>query len=148
MVNYADLMMRPTARRRTAATWRSEENFKVLKDLEERNLHRAGRRQLRRPEGAARRRQVPQASTARRSSAFYLSNVEQYLNQDGIWPQLLRQRRDAAARRAQHVHPLRRAAAGGPAAAASMTYLGSMHAETRGCGTGRQPPASGVRTSR
>ena len=80
--------------------------------------------------------------------AFYLSNVEQYLNQDGIWPQLLRQCRDAC-RSTTHSTFIRSAQGGGRGYGGGglMSYLGSMREETRGCGTGRQP-ASGVRTPR
>ena len=38
-------------------------------------------------------------------SAFYVSNVEQYLFQDGKATRLLRERRDAAADRGERVHP-------------------------------------------
>ena len=39
-------------------------------------------------------------------SAFYLSNVEQYLNMDGIWMDFCRNASRAADRREQPVHPL------------------------------------------
>ena len=39
-------------------------------------------------------------------AAFYVSNVEQYLRAKAAWT-VLRQRRVAAARRVEHVHPQR-----------------------------------------
>ena len=65
----------------------------MLKDLEERNLivpvvgNFGGPKALR----AVGQVHPDHGATV---SAFYLSNVEQYLNQDGIWGAVLRQRRD------------------------------------------------------
>ena len=62
----------------------SEENFSVLKDLHERNLfvpvvgNFGGPKALR----AVGRYLKDHGATV---AAFYLSNVEQYLHQDGIW---------------------------------------------------------------
>ena len=63
----------------------SEEAFRFLKDLETPQPDRAGRRQFRRPARAQGGGPATCASTGPRVSAFYLSNVEQYLRQDGIW---------------------------------------------------------------
>ena len=67
MANYGDLMMATDGAGVSRSYLASEETFQVLKDLAGAEPVRAGRRQLRRAEGAARRRQVPHASTARPS---------------------------------------------------------------------------------
>ena len=90
----------------------SEENWAVMKDLETRNLivpvvgDFGGSKAI---------RAVGQYLKAHDAlvSAFYLSNVEQYLNRIGHRAGLPLQRRDAAARRVEYVHlhgrrPLRR----------------------------------------
>ena len=59
MANYADLMVATDARRASrGATSRAKRRFRFMKDLERAQSARAGRRQLRRPEGAARGRPV------------------------------------------------------------------------------------------
>ena len=84
MVDYATLMMAVDATGKSVSYLASEETFKTMKDLEERNLlvpvvgDFGGPKALRavgqyvREHGAT-------------VSAFYLSNVEQYLQQDGKW---------------------------------------------------------------
>jgi len=84
MVDYATLMMAVDATGKPVSYLASEETFKTMKDLEERNLlvpvvgDFGGPKALRavgqyvREHGAT-------------VSAFYLSNVEQYLQQDGKW---------------------------------------------------------------
>ncbi len=86
MVNYADLMSATDGAGINRSFLAIEENFQVLKDLEERNLlvpivgNFAGPKALR---TVGKYLKDHQATVA----AFYLSNVEQYLNQDGIWQQ-------------------------------------------------------------
>jgi len=81
---YADLM---TADDGTGKNWSylaNEENFKVMKDLETRNMvvpvvgNFAGPKALRAVATYLKQH-------AQIVSAFYLSNVEQYLRQDGLW---------------------------------------------------------------
>ena len=83
---YADLMMADDGKGQPHSFLASEENFTVLKELESRNLlvpivgNFAGPKALRgvgkyvREHGGV-------------VSAFYLSNVEQYLGREGIWGQ-------------------------------------------------------------
>ena len=83
----------------------SEENFLVLKELHQKNLlvpvvgNFAGPKALRAVGRYLKEREAI-------VSAFYLSNVEQYLDREGTKSRLLVQRRDAAARRVEPVHPL------------------------------------------
>jgi hypothetical protein len=84
MVSYGDLMMATDGSNISRSYLSSEESFKVLKDLHQKNLfvpvvgNFGGPKALRsvgkyvRDHGAT-------------VAAMYLSNVEQYLQQDGIW---------------------------------------------------------------
>jgi hypothetical protein len=82
--SYADLMTTPDSTGRNRSFLADEATFRVVQDLETRNLvvpvvgNFAGPKALR-----------SVASYLRRSgvtvSAFYVSNVEQYLRQDGLW---------------------------------------------------------------
>ena len=84
MTNYAQLMMAADPGGVSVSFLANEEHFRFLKDIERRNMvvpvvgNFGGARALRaigqyvREHGAS-------------VSAFYLSNVEQYLRQDGIW---------------------------------------------------------------
>jgi hypothetical protein len=84
MATYAQLMIAADAQGVARSFLASEDTFRYVKDIEERNLvipvvgDFGGRRALRaigqwvREHGAV-------------VSAFYLSNVEQYLQQDGTW---------------------------------------------------------------
>ena len=81
---YADLMVATDAAGLLRGYLASEENFATLKDLETRNLlvpvvgNFAGPKALRSVGGWLKAHNGV-------VSAFYLSNVEQYLNMDGIW---------------------------------------------------------------
>jgi hypothetical protein len=83
-VNYATLMMADNGNGQSLSYLASEENFQILKDLETRNMlvpvvgNFGGDKALR----AVGKYLKSQDATI---SAFYLSNVEQYLVQDGIW---------------------------------------------------------------
>ena len=84
MVDYATLMMATDGAAASAQLPASEETFNVLKDLEQRNLlvpvvgNFGGPKALRAVGKYIRDRGATVA-------ALYLSNVEQYLRQDGIW---------------------------------------------------------------
>ena len=121
----------------------TEENFRFLKDFEERNLlvpvvgNFAGSKALRavgqylRDHGAT-------------VSAMYLSNVEDYLNQDGIWTYFCA---NVAAMPLDETSTFIRSSrqgGGGGRGGGLVNSLGSMLSETRGCGRGRPAPA-GVR---
>ena len=86
MATYADLMQATDAEGAARSYLATEETFRFLKDLQTRNLlvpvvGNFG--------GAKTLRAVGQYIRDRGAtvSAFYLSNVEQYLTQDGIWGQ-------------------------------------------------------------
>ena len=88
-VTYADLMTATDAQGLSRSYLASEENFNVLKSLESKNLiipvvgNFAGPKAIR----AVGRYVKENAGTV---VAFYLSNVEQYLQQDGIWDDFCR----------------------------------------------------------
>ena len=82
--SYADLMSMRDGDGKQRSYLATEESFRFLKDLQTQNLRRARRRQLRRSNGASGDRQVL-AEPGATVSAFYVSNVEQYLRQDGLW---------------------------------------------------------------
>lgn len=85
MATYFDLMVATDAEGRSRSYLASEENFKILKDLHAKNLlvpvvgNFGGPKAL---------RAVGQFVKERGGyvNAFYLSNVEQYLGQQGLWP--------------------------------------------------------------
>ena len=109
----------------------SEENFLVLKELHQKNLlvpvvgNFAGPKALRAVGRYLKEREAI-------VSAFYLSNVEQYLSREGMLAELLRQRRDAAARRVEHVHPLGPQQHLGPGVGLD-PRLGNMPEEVKAC---------------
>ena len=84
MVTYGDLMMATDGSNINRSYLSSEETFKVLKDLHQKNLfvpvvgNFGGQKALR----AVGKYVRDHSATV---AAMYLSNVEQYLQQDGIW---------------------------------------------------------------
>jgi hypothetical protein len=82
--NYADLMVAADGSGKARGYLATEENFGVLKNLETKNLlvpvvgNFAGPKAIRAIGKYLKEKEAV-------VSAFYLSNVEQYLNQDGIW---------------------------------------------------------------
>jgi hypothetical protein len=134
MANYAQLMGATD----NAGVYRSfmanEENFRFLKDLEEKNLivplvgNFAGPKALRavgnyvRDHGAI-------------VTAFYLSNVEQYLYQDGIWNAFCA---NVATMPLDETSTfIRTQQGGGGGGSGLMTYLGSMKEQSAPCGASR-----------
>ena len=85
MATYFDLMVATDAEGRSRSYLASEENFKVVKDLHSKNLlvpvvgNFGGPKALRAVGTWVKER----GGTV---TAFYLSNVEQYLDQQGLWP--------------------------------------------------------------
>lgn len=83
-VTYAELMTSDDGTGRNRSYLATEENFKLLKDLETRNMlvpvvgNFGGPKALRAVGGYLKSRGLT-------ISTFYVSNVEQYLRQDGIW---------------------------------------------------------------
>jgi hypothetical protein len=144
MVNYAELMSANDGNGINRSFLGSEENFQVLKDLEERNLvvpvvgNFAGPKALR---TVGKYLKDHQATVV----AFYLSNVEQYLNQDGIWPQFCGNVANLPLD--EHSTFIRSSGGGGRGYGGGglMSYLGSMKEETRGCSAPSQPGRPGVR---
>ena len=134
MTSYADLMEETDNSGVFRSYLASEENFKVLKDLEEKNLivplvgNFGGAKALRavgryvRDHGAM-------------VTAFYLSNVEQYLYQDGLWGAFCA---NVASMPLDGSSTFIRTTQGGGGRGGLMTYLGEMQAETRNCGPGQQ----------
>jgi len=147
MVDYASLMMQTDGAGVNRSFLGSEENFQVLKDLEERNLivplvgNFGGPKALR---AVGRYLKDHQAVVV----AFYLSNVEQYLNQDGIWPQFCGN--VASLPLDEHSTFIRSTGGGGRGYGGGglMSYLGSMRDETRGCSLPGPLVAPGIRMSR
>jgi hypothetical protein len=88
-VTYADLMTATDAQGVSRSYLANEENFNILKSLEEKNLivpvvgNFAGPKAIRAVGRYVKEREGIVA-------AFYLSNVEQYLRQDGIWDDFCR----------------------------------------------------------
>ena len=129
-VNYADLMVATDGAGVSRSYLANDENFKVLKDLEEKNLivpvigNFGGPKALRavgkwvRDHGAT-------------VTAYYLSNVEQYLVQDGIWQNFCGN--VASMPLDESSTFIRSSQGGGGRGGGLMSSLGAMQAETKGC---------------
>jgi hypothetical protein len=145
-VSYGDLMMATDGANVSRSYLASEETYRVLKDLHERNLFVplvgdfAGPKALRsvgkyvREHGAT-------------IAAFYLSNVEQYLNQNGVWFSFCA---NVATLPLDEKSTFIRSASGGGGGPGGglVNSLGSMLAETKSCGAPSQRPAGSVRITR
>jgi hypothetical protein len=141
MAAYADLMTHTDGAGVGRYYLASEESFKVLKDLETRNMlvpvvgNFAGPKALRAVGGYIKEHGAV-------VSAMYLSNVEQYLTQDGIWGYFCS---NVAAMPLDDRSTFIRSARGSNGGAGGnglVNSLGSMLNESRGCG---RSPVSGVR---
>jgi len=146
-VNYADLMVATDAAGVSRSFLANDENFKVLKDLEEKNLvvpvigNFGGPKALRaigkwvRDHGAT-------------VTAFYLSNVEQYLYQDGIWQNFCGNVASMPLDEPSTFIRSSQGGGGGGRGGGLMSYLGNMQSETKGCGGSSQSRIPGVQPSR
>ena len=131
MTDYASLMAAVDENDVPRSFLASEENFRAIKDLEERNLivpvvgNFGGPKALRAVGDYVRRH----GATV---SAFYLSNVEQYLRQDGIWYAFCA---NVATMPLDEQSTFIRSGQGfgGGGGGGLRNSLGSMLAETRGC---------------
>ncbi len=135
-VNYYDLMTTTDGSSVNRSFLANEQNFKVLKDLETRNLivpvvgNFGGPKALRavgqyvRDHGAT-------------VTAFYLSNVEQYLYQDGLWNNFCA---NVASMPLDDTSTFIRSSQGGGGGRGGglMSSLAGMKADTSSCG--RRPP--------
>ena len=147
MVDYATLMMTTDGSSRQRSYLASEETFNVLKELEQRNLlvpvvGNFG--------GAKALRAVGKYIRERGSfvMAMYLSNVEQYLQQDGIWNNFCG---NVASMPLNESSTFIRSASGGGGGGPGgglLNSLGAMQAETKGCGFASQPTGPDVRLKR
>jgi hypothetical protein len=133
MVSYGDLMLATDGSNIARSYLASEENFKVLKDLHQKNLfvpvvgNFGGPKALR----AVGKYVRDHGATV---AAMYLSNVEQYLQQDGIWNNFCA---NVATMPLDEKSTFIRSFQGGGGGGSGLTNgLGSMLNETRGC-TGR-----------
>ena len=133
MATYGDLMLLTDAQGISWYYLNSEESYRTLKDLEERNLlvpvvgNFAGPKALR----AVGKYVRDHGATV---SAMYLSNVEQYLTQDGIWNSFCAN--VASMPLDAKSTFIRSARAGGAGGSGLMNYLGAMQSETAACGHG------------
>jgi hypothetical protein len=131
MASYGDLMLSTDAQNVNRGFLASEENFRVVKALHEKNLivpvvgNFAGPKALRAVGGYIREHGATVA-------AMYLSNVEQYLRQDGIWNLFCANVASMPLDdRSMFIRSSNSGAGGGSGLSNS---LGSMKEETRGCG--------------
>ena len=141
MAMYGDLMTHTDGSGVSRYYLASEESFKVMKDLETRNMlvpvvgNFAGPKALRAVGNYIKEHGATVA-------AMYLSNVEQYLNQDGIWGYFCS---NVAAMPLDDRSTFIRSARGGGGGGGGnglVNSLGSMLNETRACG---RSPVSSVR---
>jgi hypothetical protein len=131
MATFGDLMIATDGANVSRSFLASEESFKVLKDLHEKNLfvpvvgNFGGPKALR---SVGRYLKEKDATVA----AFYLSNVEQYLNQDGLWYSFCA---NVASLPLDARSTFIRSSQGGRGGGGGglVNSLGSMQAETSGC---------------
>ena len=132
MAMYGDLMLHTDGNNVSRYYLASEESFRFLKDLHERNVfvpvvgNFAGGKALR----AVGKYVRDHGSTV---AAMYLSNVEQYLSQDGIWNDFCA---NVASMPLDDRSTFIRSSRGGGGTGGNglVNSLGSMLNETRGCG--------------
>ncbi len=105
-INYAELMMATDSNGVSRSFLASEENFRVLKDLHERNLIVPIVGDFAGPESASGGRPLHQGQGRHRHRLLSLERRAVPAAQRRL-AELLPQRRGAAARRAEHVHPIR-----------------------------------------
>jgi hypothetical protein len=137
---YYDLMVATDGGGTPRSFLASEENFRVLQDLHRRNLivpvvgNFAGPKALRAVGDYVRRH-------GSFVMAYYLSNVEQYLLQDGLWSRFCA---NAASLPLDDRSAFIRSLSGGGRGRGLVNDLGNIRAETRVCGGPPQP--AGVTT--
>ncbi len=130
MATLGDLMIATDGANASRSYLASEENYKVLKDLHERNLfvplvgNFGGPKALR----AVGKYLKDRGATV---AAYYLSNVEQYLNQDGIWYNFCA---NVATMPLDAKSTFIRSSQGGGGGGGLVNSLGSMLNETKSCG--------------
>lgn len=130
MVNYGDLMVAADGANVSRSYLASEDAFRVIKDLHHRNLivpvvgNFGGPKALR----AVGKYVRDHLATV---SAMYLSNVEQYLQQDGIWNHFCAN--VASMPLDEKSTFIRSSQGGGGGGSGLVNGLGSMLNETRGC---------------
>lgn len=133
---YAELMSFDDGTGRQRSYLIEEASFAFLKDLQSRNLvvpivgDFGGPKALR----AVAKYAHDRGATV---SAFYLSNVEEYLRPGGVWNAFCAS--VAAMPLDASSTFIRTASGGGGGRGGLMTYLGWMQTETRGCGSGVGP---------
>jgi hypothetical protein len=147
-VTYYDLMVATDQAGVSRSFLANDENFQVLKDLEQKNLivpvvgNFGGPKALR----AEGKYLHDHAATV---TAFYLSNVEQYLVQDGIWQTFCG---NVASLPLDETSTFIRSSNGGGYGGRGgglMSGLGSMQQDTKGCSGGpSQSVSPAVRTAR
>jgi len=134
MAQYGDLMLKTDQAGVSHYYLNTEESFRALKDLEQKNLlvpvvgNFAGPKALR----AVGKYVRDHGATV---TAMYLSNVEQYLTQDGIWNYFCA---NVASMPLDAKSTFIRSARGSGAPGSGLAnYLGSMQTDTTGCGRSR-----------
>jgi hypothetical protein len=146
MTDYASLMIAQEPGGAFRSYLSTEEGYRFLKDLEERNLvvpvigNFGGPKALR----AVGKYVRDHGATV---TAFYLSNVEQYLQQDGIWmnfcANVATMPLDASSTFIRSAN-----SGGGGRGGGLINYLGSMQEETRASCPSGQPSGARVQTVR